>query len=92
MQQIASDIAGEYGVQVRAQVDTGAPFLDFQLQQGETAFAAIERMARLRAVLVTDDEDGSLVITRAGKNGASTALVLGQNIKRGSGNFSLNPP
>jgi len=85
---IASEMAAKYGVTVRAEVDTGAPIPDFQIQQGETVFAAIERMARLKAVLLTDDPGGALVITRAGKAGTATALVLGKNIKAGSGNFS----
>lgn len=89
MQQIATDMASVYGVNVRSEVDTAPAFPEFQLQQGETVFAAIERMARIKAVLVTDDEDGNLVITRAGKEGSGGAIVLGANVKKGGGTFSM---
>jgi len=70
---IAADIAGPYGVSV-VSPDTGENFSTFRLQQGETAFSAIERACRIRAFMATDDGQGRLVLTRAGTRRASTQI------------------
>ena len=66
---------------------------DFSIQQGETAFAAIERLCRLQGFLASDDEDGNIVITRVGSDSSSgtiqcTPLGIGNNVKRGSSKVS----
>ena len=73
--QIARALAAPYGIDVRAPVDTGAPIRRFVLEPTETVFAAIERLARLRQLLVTDNADGELVLTKAGTTRAIGALV-----------------
>lgn len=85
---LAAILAAPYGVKVIANVDTGAAIADFQLQQGEGVFEAIDRAAKLRALIVTDDPSGNLVITRAGKGTMRGALVTGENILRGRAVFS----
>ncbi len=81
LEQIAADMAAEYGVKVVAEVDTGAA-LTHQVQQGETVFESIDRMLRIRHCLATDNALGELVFVVAGSGGkAGTALVLGQNIR-----------
>ncbi len=103
---IAKDLAATYNVTVKAEVDTGDPIKRHKTQRGETVYDAIERMARLRALLVTDDPDGSLLLTRAGSfaetvagvvvfsqtgtTDATTALVLGENILAGSAVFDVS--
>lgn len=64
---IARELARPYGVTVRAETDVGKPFSAFVIQQGETAYSALERAARMRGVLVMSDAAGGLVITRAKK-------------------------
>ncbi len=82
LERIAADMAKVYGVQVSAQVDTGAP-MTHAIEQGETVFESIERMLKLRQQLATDDADGRLLFIGVGTEGAaSTALVLGENILR----------
>lgn len=87
LERIAADLAAPYGIQVVTETATGAPILDHQIQQGETAFESIDRMLRLRQLLATDDEHGRLVFIEVGKTRAATALVLGGaegNIKSAS--------
>lgn len=80
IERIAADLAAPYGVQVSAQVDTGAP-LSHAIEQGETVFESIERMLKQRQELATDDVDGRLVFIAVGSAGtATTALELGKNI------------
>jgi prophage tail gpP-like protein len=87
--QIASDLVRPFGISVVAAVDVGAPFPDWQIQEGETVFECIERAARMRGVLVTTDGSGGLVFTRAGTAHAGVALKLGENLLGASGTFSM---
>lgn len=89
---IARAICAPFGVTVTVAsgTDIGAPLArKFAIAAGETAYEAIERMCRTRAVLAVSDGRGGLVLTRAGTAKASTALVLGENILAGSGLSSL---
>jgi prophage tail gpP-like protein len=89
--EFAAAICKPYGVTVRAEVDVGKPFGRFAVQPGETAWAAIERACRLRALLPNGDGKGGLVLTRAGKGGrASGSLELGRNIKTARGTFDYS--
>lgn len=80
IEQIAAELAEPFGVQVRADVDTGKPLASFALQEGETVFEAIERAARIRALLLVSDGQGGLLLTRAGVQRVGTRLVMGGNI------------
>lgn len=76
-----------YSLELRVQVDVGEPFDTFKVQPGEAPFEAISRACRSRAILPTSDEEGRLVLTRAGKAKASEALIQGENILSASGVF-----
>src|SRR5262245_16365764 len=81
--QIAERVTKPFGVMVVVPAPAGAPLPDVQIQQGETVHALIERLARAAGLLVTDDAQGRLVLTRAGygpRTRAAGALVQGQNI------------
>jgi prophage tail gpP-like protein len=80
IEQIAAELAEPFGVAVRADVDTGKPLASFALHEGETVFEAIERAARIRALLLVSDGTGGLVLTRAGVQRVATPLVMGGNI------------
>lgn len=83
--QLAQILCQPFGIPVTAAVDVGAKFATVKLQQGETAFEALERHCRMRKLLLTPDGRGGLVITRTGRTRAAVALVQGQNILRASG-------
>lgn len=91
---IAQSLAAGYGVEVLADVDVGRPLPRFAAQPTERIFETIERAARLRSLLVTDDADGRLVLTRAGPTAMRGSLIDGQNTIRmrcsyaGSGRYS----
>ena len=92
LQKIADDIAGEYGVKVSVSGETD-PFTTFRLQPAERAFDAIERVARMRAMMVTDDPTGRLIITRAGSERSATQILCKpgnpkNNVLEGSAMFS----
>jgi len=89
IERIAQDLAEPFGIVVRTEVDTGKPLTSFALQEGETVFEAIERAARIRALLLMTDGSGALVLTRAGGTRAPTTLKLGQNILRARAGLDL---
>lgn len=83
--QIAKILCAPFGVSVRAEVDVGEAFPTIKLQQGETVFAALDRLARFRKLLLAPDVAGGVVITRVGTSRAEVALVQGVNILSASG-------
>lgn len=92
---IAKAIAKPFKIDVKVSgKDQPGKVANFALQQGETAFNAIERLCRLQGFLVSDDEDGNLVITRAGSDSSAGTLQcvplgIGNNIKQGSASFNV---
>ncbi|MPW30455.1 phage tail protein, partial [Agarivorans sp. B2Z047] len=62
-----------------------APFDVVRIEQGESVFELLERLARQRGVLLTTNAQGALVITRAGTTLVTPALRLGVNIKAANG-------
>lgn len=78
--QFAQRICEPYGLTVRADVDVGAAFPLIGIEPADTVLVAIEKLARQRALLVTSDGVGGLVLTRGGSNPAPAALRLGENL------------
>lgn len=87
---IARSLAAPFGIDVVMEAPAGPAFADVQVNPGETCFALIERLCRLRALLASDDEHGNLVLTRAGAggHGRAGALIQGINIRSASGRLS----
>jgi prophage tail gpP-like protein len=86
--QIAQAICQPFGIKVQADVTVGAPFSSFRAEAGETVFEALERLARMRGVLLISDGRGGLVITRAGQLRVRTVLERGVNILAGEAEYS----
>ena len=79
--QIAADIAAPFGIPVRLQTEAAEAFKRFALDDGERAFDAIDRAARLRGVLVTSNALGELVLTRASNTSSGVVLQEGLNLR-----------
>jgi prophage tail gpP-like protein len=81
---IASALAQSAGVNlvVRGHSPTlTMPFPQFSIAWGETVFSAIERLARLRGLHLTDDENGNLVADVFDPNaGTAGQLIEGGNL------------
>lgn len=87
--QLATELAGDFGIPVRADTDVGAPFQRPAIEAGQTRYEFLEKLARQRGVRLVSDVDGTLVITRTGKTLVPDALELGKNIRAASGQFSM---
>lgn len=88
LESLAATLCKPYGIEVINETDTGDAFSGITLEQGETVFELLDRLAKQRGVLVTSDALGRLVITRASTQRAGVALVLGDNILAARGRFS----
>lgn len=88
LEQIAAELTKPFGIKVRAEISTGLPFSTFKLEPAETVHGAIVRAAGHRAILVTDNGAGDLVLTRVGLSRAGVELRKGDRILRARGSFS----
>jgi prophage tail gpP-like protein len=88
---IAEKISKQYGLTVTAEADTGAVLADHQIQQGETAFESLDRLAKQRQILISDNGAGELVLLKPGSGGkAASMLELGNNILSASAGFDFS--
>ncbi|MDR2051145.1 MAG: phage tail protein [Deltaproteobacteria bacterium] len=87
--QLAGILARPFGVSVSAEGDVGAPLPNFKLEQGETAFEALDRVLKQRELLACPDGAGGLVLLKIGARENSIALVQGENILSASADFDL---
>lgn len=62
--QIAGRVAEPFGVKVVDLAKADETFARVQVEEGETVFELMERLARQRGVFLTDDAEGRLVIRR----------------------------
>lgn len=63
---IVRDLVSPFGLSVVEQAPLTAGIPDFQIQPGETAFNALERVCAVQGLLVCDDARGNVVFARAG--------------------------
>lgn len=89
-EQIAAELCEPFGVEVIALVDTGAPIPRHAVERAEKVFECLDRLARMRGLLVTDDQFGRLVLMRPGLTRAETGLTEGGNIIGGSSKFDAS--
>lgn len=90
LDKVVTDIARLFAIPVRIETATGTRFSKFRIEEGETAFEAIDRACRMRSVLAISDGKGSLVITKPGVARASVRLEEGVNLLSGSAGYSDN--
>ncbi len=86
--QIAKDLCDPFGITVSSNVDYGAVFKKWSIQESETVYECIERAARIRGLLLVSDGSGGLLITRASSDRIETGLIEGENLLSGSRTFT----
>jgi prophage tail gpP-like protein len=86
---IAKAICAPFRVPVSTKLDLGAPLQFFRLQFGETAWEAIERLARYLGVIAYSTGLGTLEFVQSGSGGTAAAVALGDNILSGRGNYDF---
>lgn len=89
LDRVARDICAPFGIDVVVECDLGDAFPRVAIEQGETCFELLDRLAKQRAVLLTTNDQGQLVLTQASETPMGVSLVLGENILAARGNFSM---
>ena len=87
--QLAQALASPFGVNVTAEGDVGAPIASFKLEEGETAFEALDRALRQRELMACPDGKGGIVLLKAGAGTASGSLRQRENILSAEGQFDM---
>jgi len=77
--QIANKICSPFGIGVKIFGAPGSKIEKFTIQQAETAFEALERLAKKRDFLITSAPDGDLVLEKKGVVRSGTDLIEGEN-------------
>jgi prophage tail gpP-like protein len=77
-------------ITVNADEYVGLPIQKFNLNLGETPYDIIERVCRYSGLLVYDDEDGNLVLSRAGTKEAASGFKEGVNVQSASIDYSID--
>lgn len=87
---LAGILAKPFGISVSNDADIGQVIDLVKLQQGETAFEALTRYAKMRKMLVMPDGKGGVILTRTGSKRAAVELVHGENILSASGRLDYS--
>lgn len=85
--QLAKFIAEHFGISATSEVDLPTITIA-DISPGQTAHEFLEGHTQQAAVMMVSAQDGNLVLTRAGNQRLSTALILGENIESAEGEFS----
>ena len=90
LEAIVEAICQPFGIKVTTHIDTGEVIPAFNVEQGMTAFEAIQKLCALRACLALSDNNGGILITRAAQSRASNDLIEGQNIKSAEAEYDVS--
>lgn len=90
LQDLAAEIARPFGIRVADAIGEVERFQLFRIQPGETAFEAIERACRLRAVLLVPTAGGDLLLTRPSQTWEGAELREGLNVQAASFELDLS--
>lgn len=77
-------------ITVNADAYVGLPIQEFNLNLGETPYELIERVCRYSGLLVYDDTDGNLVLSRVGTKQAASGFSEGINVQSASICYSID--
>ncbi len=87
---IVTRICAPFGINVSTNVDTGEVIPTFNIEQGMSAFEAIQKVCSMRACLAISDGRGGIQITRSGTSRAGGQLIEGNNILAATASYDVS--
>jgi prophage tail gpP-like protein len=81
---IIGELIAPFGITLEVDGGVGEPIKKFSLQQGETVFAVIDRLARFRGLIAVAAPSGALRLTRVHGGAPVAHLAEGENILKAS--------
>lgn len=88
--QIAERICEPFDISVDTDIDTGAIFKTFNIEQGSSAYDSLQKICQARACLAMSNGGGGVLITRAGSNEIASPIVEGVNMLSGSAEYDYS--
>lgn len=88
LDELARALIKPFGIKLVVEAPIGTAFSSWNIQEGESVFECLERAARMKALLITSNPEGKLVITRSGKTKLDYGLTEGINIKSARADFT----
>ena len=82
--EIATKLCEPFGIRVLLRSTAGEKIAQFTVKQGETVYEALDRLARMRSLILYPSYQSNLIMERKGNIVAKGELIQGQNILRGS--------
>lgn len=82
LDEFARKICAPFGIKVKCDVDIKPAFDKCTVEAGETALSCLAKYAKQRAVIITTDRVGTLLITRSGKEKAVDDIMFPGNVTR----------
>ena len=91
-ERIIGELCEPFGVGVikHPEIDTGPPVDSFKLEEGETAFAAVDRLLKQAELLAIPFMDGKIIITKIGAGMRGDELIQGVNIIEASASYDVS--
>lgn len=77
---IIEQIVSPFGISVKNEVPSGSPIKKFNIEQGMSAYEAIQKLCLRAGCLAVSDNEGNLILTRAGTESGGTGLIEKENI------------
>lgn len=90
IKEIAEKLCEPFGIKVTLNGNAGAVFPSIVVQQSETVFALLDRLARERKLLMYPTHEGNLVISEKGTLRASNEIRQGVNYLSGKSTFDYS--
>jgi len=87
---IARAVCAPFGIGVVTQAGMGDPFPIAALERTETVWQFLEKLARQRGLLLSDDGAGNLLLATVAETRASGALVQGLNLEAASATLDVS--
>jgi prophage tail gpP-like protein len=75
LKEIAETIGATHGIAIKTPQDVGAVFDVVAVEPGVTSWQFLSKLAKQRGFILTDDEEGALVILKAGDDGDSVGFL-----------------
>lgn len=87
---VAQKLAKPYSITAKNISDAGPRIPLFPLTLGETAYSVIEKVCRFAALLVYEDVDGNIVLSRVGSSRAASGFKQGVNVQSATLTYSMD--
>lgn len=81
-------VISKFNLTFSSEVSLSETVENFKIQQGETVFSFLERVLRVKGILLNSSPDGELIVSKIGVNRSTTSIEEGVNVLTCSFDFN----